>query len=152
MSNNVKKTNFLKEINAIQERVNAYLNENPNDYRILNNVVINVSNESEKNKTQFTSNGEEIISNTVSLYEIDYEKIGYDNLKYGNKSSGTNDIYVMSATTGKVYYAKGFKVWSETIYASTTDVVHIEEKTKQRTINGNKPTYNNQIQMDGMMD
>ena len=110
MSNNVKKTNFLKEINAIQERVNAYLNENPNDYRILNNVVINVSNESEKNKTQFTSNGEEIISNTVSLYEIDYEKIGYDNLKYGNKSSGTNDIYVMSATTGKVYYAKGFKV------------------------------------------
>ena len=145
MYNNVKKSNFLKEINSIQESVNAYLDKNPNEYPILNNLVIDLSNVSDENKAQFSQNREDITNNMVSLYEIDYEKIGYNNLKYGNKKQGTNDVYVLSTTTGKVYYSKGFKVGSEVIYTSTVDVVNIEIKTKNRTINGNKSTYNNPI-------
>ena len=146
MSNNTKKSNFLKEINSIQESVNTYLDNNYNDYPILNNVVIDLSNVSDENKEQFIQNGEEIINNTLSLYEIDYEKIKYTNIKYGNKKDGDNDVYVLSTVTGNVYYAKGFKVGNEVIYCSTVNANNYSVNAyKSKTINGNKPTYNNPI-------
>lgn len=123
MSNNVKKSNFLSEINMIQESVNSYMQKNPNNYPILNNVIIDLSNVSSDNQKQFSENGDEINNNTVSLFEIDFEKLNYQNLKYGRKKYGENDIYVMSATTGKVYYAKGFEVGNEIIYCSSVDVI-----------------------------
>lgn len=136
MSNNTKKTNFATEINSIQKAVDSYLEKNEDDYPILNNIIINLSNVSDENRLQFTSNGDKIINNIISLFEIDYEKIGYTDLKYGNKKDGENDIYVLSAITGKVYYVKGFKTNNKVYYTLTEELQKsLEYKTTDTNVN-----------------
>lgn len=130
MLNNVKRTNFATEISSIQKSVDSYLQKNENDYPILGSVLINLDNVSEESKLQFTNNGENITNNVITLFNIDYEKIGYTDLKYGNKENGENDIYVLSGLTGKVYYAAGFKVGNEVYYTLTDELKKkIEYKT-----------------------
>lgn len=136
MSENSKKLNFATEISTIQKAVDSYLEKNENDYPILNNVVINLSNVSDKSKSQFINNGDIITNNTISLFEIDYNKIGYTDLKYGNKKDGINDIYLLSALSGRVYYAKGLVVGENTYYTLTSDLEKVlEYKTTDIIVN-----------------
>jgi hypothetical protein len=120
MSNNRKLANFATEISTIQDAVDAYLSSNPNDYPILNSVNVNLTNVSQTNRLQFTNNGDIITNNSINLYEIDYNKINYTNLQYGTKKNDNTDVYLMSASTSKVYYIKGFKS-GENVYYTFND-------------------------------
>lgn len=122
MSDNVKKSNFALEINSIQQSVDSYVEKNNGMYPITNSVVVNLSDVSDENKEQFTNNGEMISGNTISLFEINYNDINFTKLKYGNKEEGNTDVYLVSAITGKVYYAKGFKIGSKVYYTLTDEL------------------------------
>lgn len=137
MSNNTKRSSFATEINTIQKSVDSYLQRNENEYPILNNIIIDLSNVSDENKKQFTDNGDKIINNTIALFEIDYSKIGYTDLKYGNKKEGKNDMYLLSGVTGRVYYAKGFVVGENTYYTLTSDLEKVLEYKTTDTIPNN---------------
>ena len=117
-----KKSNFAAEISTLQSAIDSYISSNPYDYPFLNSVTLDLSNVSEQNRLQFTNNGDKIDGNVISLYEIDYEKIGYTNLKYVNKKESTNDVYLVSGTTYKVYYGCGFKVGNEVYYTLTDEL------------------------------
>lgn len=138
MSENSKRSNFALEIYSIQQAVDSYLQNNPNDYPILSSVIINLTNVADENKLQFTNNNDIITDNKISLFEIDYDKIGYSNLKYGNKQDGENDIYLLSAVSGKVYYAKGFIASNEVYYTLTPTLEKVlEYKTTDTVLNTN---------------
>lgn len=132
MLNNTKITNFATEIKTIQQAVDTYLLKNPDEYPVSNSIILDLSNVSSENRLQFTDNGDVIVNDSISLFEIDYNKIGYTDLKYGNKKDGENDIYVLSGITGKVYYAKGFKVGSEIFYTLTSG---LEKALEYKTTN-----------------
>lgn len=66
-----------------------------------------------------------VISNKITLYEINNDLIGINNLKYGDLTSGANDLYVVSKESGKVYYAKGLKIGSKVYFSLTTDIANI---------------------------
>lgn len=138
MSDNIRKTSFALEIKTIQQSIDSYLHEHQNEYPTAGSIVLDLSNVSSKN--QFTDNGDIITNNTISLFVIDYTKIGYTNLKYGNKKDGKNDIYVLSGITGKVYYAKGFKVGNQVYYTLTPELEKVlEYKTSETLVdNGNE--------------
>lgn len=135
MSNRTKRNNFATEIHTIQKSVDSYLQKNENEYPILNSIIIDLSNVSDENKKQFTDNGDKIVNNTISLFEIDYSKIGYTDLKYGNKKDGKNDMYLLSCITGRVYYAKGFVAGENIYYTLTSDLEKVlEYKTKDTVV------------------
>lgn len=122
MARSRKLSSFATEINTVQKAVDTYLNTNSNDYPILESVQINLSSLASDSKVQFTDNGDTISNNTITLYKIDYDKIGVTDLEYGNYSYGENDVYLLSAVTSKVYYVKGFKVGSKVYYTITDEV------------------------------
>lgn len=121
-ANNSKKLSFATEINTLQSAVDAYASSNNGSLPTGDSIIVNVSNLSNEFKNQFLENNETISGNNIVLAEIDYSKIGYNSLKYGNGKDGQNDIYAVSPTTGKVYYAKGFSVGSSLYFTLTDDL------------------------------
>lgn len=119
-ANNSRKLSFAMELNALTQSVNSYANSNNGEYPVGNNIVVNISNIDSEYVSQFSD--EEIVGNTVALAEIDYEKIGYTTLKYGNGKDGENDVYAVSPLTGKVYYAKGLKIGTKVYYTLTSEL------------------------------
>lgn len=135
-SNISKKTGFATEINMIQQAVDAYKTKN-DSYPSKNIVVIDLSSLNDKQKEQFINNGENIISNKLSLVSVDYQAVGITNLKYGT-SETANDIYAISENSGKVYYVKGFKVGNDTYFTLTESLKNllIVNKDKDLTNSG----------------
>ncbi len=91
-----------------------------NDNEILNFpartiLVSNLTSEQNEQMSEEIVNG----ATQIVLYEVDFNTIGANNTIYGKKED-ENDVYVVSNTTGKVYYLKGFK-WEEKIYYTLTD-------------------------------
>lgn len=126
VSNNAKKIAFATEINSLQEATSAYVIKNNGEYPIQDSISLDISKLSAKAKKQFSDNGEVINSdNKILLSKIDYNKIQNNNLKYGNQKNGDNDIYAVSNTTGKVYYAKGIKIASDVYFTLTTDLARL---------------------------
>lgn len=59
----------------------------------------------------------------ITLYELDFDVIDADDTAYGKKENNDeNDVYVVSYTTGKVYYLKGFDWEEETYYTLTEEL------------------------------
>lgn len=58
---------------------------------------------------------------SITLYELDFNELDINDTMYGKKEDGNaDDVYVVSNTTGKVYYLKGFK-WEDKTYYTLTD-------------------------------
>lgn len=84
--------------------------------------TLTVSSLTSEQKTQMS---EEIGTGvtSITLYEIDYDAIDATAVKYGKKAGGdTTDVYLVSNTTGKVYYLKGFKWENKTHYTLTDEL------------------------------
>lgn len=118
--NNSKKISFANEISMLEGAIKNYTIINDGSYPVKGSVVLDLkqcTNELE----QFSN---EVISTTskVVLNEIDYDKLEYKALKYGTGDLGENDIYLLSTTTGKVYYAKGINVGNKTYFSYTEDL------------------------------
>lgn len=129
-ANNSKKIAFASEISSIESAVKNYASVNDSTYPIKSSVVLDISGA--KNEiAQF--NDENISSNyTVVLYEIDYEKINITSLKYGNLKQDSNDEYLISLKTGKVYYAKGLQIGSNTYFSYTDDLKDLLEYNMEK--------------------
>lgn len=109
----------------IQNAVDAYYTKNNATFPVKDTVILDISNVRANVKGQFTENGETIVNNTITLCEIDYDKIGIDALKYGRKQNGSQDVYVVSRKTGNVYYALGVKIGNDTYYSLSDDIKNI---------------------------
>lgn len=143
-ANNAKKIAFGAEIKIVQGAVDSYYTKNNATYPVKENAyTIDFSSEdiSAKNNKIFKDNeGQDKTSFTV--YELDYEKIDTSNLTYGNKSQGNNDgekkkdIYVVSRTSGKVYYLKGLEIGGQKYYTVTDDIENLlSYNSEKNTVN-----------------
>lgn len=84
--------------------------------------VLTVSTLTAEQKEQMS---EEIVSGvtSITLYELDFNVLDVNDTTYGKKENGdTNDVYVVSNTTGNVYYLKGFKWEDKTYYTLTNEL------------------------------
>ena len=122
ISSNAKRINFASEIKTIQQAVDSYVTKNEGEYPTVNSIVMDISKLDPTYQTQFTANQESVIDGKIILNEIDYQKIGITDLKYGNGKRGTNDIYAVSTQTGKVYYVMGVTISNYSYYTLTSDL------------------------------
>ncbi|MDD3304137.1 MAG: hypothetical protein PHP54_04390 [Clostridia bacterium] len=125
ISTNTKRINFASEIKTIQQAVNSYASKNDGDYPVLNNIVVDISALDTAYQNQFKENLETVMNGKIVLNEIDYDKIGITDLKYGNGKRSANDIYAVSMQTGKVYYVMGLTINNYSYYTLTTDLVNL---------------------------
>ncbi len=133
-SNNAKKIAFATELKTLQEAVDEYVNENNGSYPIGNSVVVDITSLSTENKQQFNKETDGYNSGKVLLYDIDYEKINVKSLKYGDESNGANDIYVVSNTSGVVYYAKGLKIGNNTYYTLNEELTTLLNENADKNL------------------
>lgn len=132
-SNNAKKIAFATEITMVEQSVNSYGDRNDGLYPISNNISLDLALLTPKAISQFQDNGETITNNKINLCEIDYSKAELSSLKFGNKKNGENDIYVVSDKTGKVYYAKGYKIGGEIFFGVTEELNNILSYNKDKS-------------------
>ena len=111
---NAKKRAFANEIYTLQKQVEDYKFKN-NKYPIGNVKELNISSVDSELVSIFNSNGENIDGNKVTLYEIDFTKLDLDNLVRG-MDKNSNDIYLFSNESKKVYYIEGEKIENRTYY------------------------------------
>ena len=125
ISSNAKRINFASEIKTIQQAVDSYVTKNEGEYPTVNSIVMDISKLDPTYQTQFTANQESVVDGKIILNEIDYQKIGITDLKYGNGKRGTNDIYAVSNQTGKVYYVMGVTISNYAYYTLTSDLAKL---------------------------
>ncbi|MBR1884527.1 MAG: type II secretion system protein [Clostridia bacterium] len=133
--NNSKKIMFATEINMVQEACNSYKSENQGNFPVTDEIQLNISGVSSKARSQFAN--ENVVSNTITLSKVDYSKLGITSLRYGTSAEGQEDIYVISKSTGKVYYAKGLKVPGNTYYTLTDELLQLLNLDSDMTIESN---------------
>lgn len=126
ISNTSRKIAFASEIKMLQDSVDGYITKNLGEYPVSEFVTIDLSLASDDVKKQFEDNGEEILDSKVVLSKIDYTKLDLISLTRGT-SDTTDDIYVVSTRTGKVYYAKGLKIGNNTYYTLTDELKSLIE-------------------------
>ena len=125
--NNTTKMRFATELSYVQEVVNSYIDV---DYEINFDKTynINLSNASQDVKLQFVN--ENMVNSQVNLFEIDQnlEVLKNSDLTYGKKKIGDSqsekdlDTFLYSATTGRVYYAKGLELNGKLYYTMTDEL------------------------------
>ena len=120
---NSKKRQFAKEVYEIQSMVDTYKKQN-DDYPYIKlaegnkTIDLEVAN---GNENQVAS--EDVIDDKVTLYVINMQKIGANELSRGyNKDNDETDVYAFSNKTGKVYYVKGYSVRRKRYYTLTDEL------------------------------
>ncbi len=119
---NAKKINFSADIVYIQDEVdNYYIKSGYTAYPTGNSVVVDTTLIASVELYQF--NGEDIdpVTSEIILNEINFDIIGIKQRVYGNNESEL-DKYVVSTTTGKVYYIAGVKATGRTYYTVVPDL------------------------------
>ena len=111
---NAKKRAFANEIYTLQKQVEDYKFRN-NKYPIGNAKEVSISSLDSQLVSIFNTNGEQIQENKVTFYEIDFEKLDLDSLTRGMNNT-SNDIYLFSNESKKVYYIVGEKIGDKTYY------------------------------------
>lgn len=113
---------FASEIKQLEYLVKQAKNLNDGEDFDFVPRTLAVSSLTDEQKTQMSEEiGTEVTS--ITLYEIDYNAIDAVATKYGKKNGGdTTDVYLVSNTTGKVYYLKGFKWEDKTHYTLTPEL------------------------------
>ncbi len=124
VSNNFKKQEFAIELSYVQDAVNNYKAVN-NSYPLLSNsYTVDITGSSVAN--QFAV--EPKTSNEVTLYEIDMQKLGNIETKYGHKNNN-NDAYAVSQSTGIVYYMAGINVSGKLYYTLNDELKDLIDYT-----------------------
>lgn len=113
------KTKYAIELLDIQTKVDNYYIAN-GKYPSVATISFDVSKFREEEKAQIS--GENVTSNKITLYSIDFNLLGIKNKLYGNNKNST-DVYALSETTGKVYYIKGFE-YKKIRYYTLTDELY----------------------------
>lgn len=116
------KKEYANEINSIQKVVDQYEFMN-GKYPVVDDVVtFSLSTLSAEEKEQF-ANEPGYATNEVIFKEIDLYEAGVDEVTRGTKADDYGmDVYVVSETTGKVYYLKGEKYDGVKYYTLTNEL------------------------------
>ncbi len=121
IKNSTKKKEFAKEIYSIQQLVDAYKFKNEK-YPVNTNITFSIATLENEDKIQFINepgySSNEVIFKIIDLYEA-----GIESTTRGmQKNSNTNDIYVVSENTGKVFYLKGEEIGDRVYYTLSDDL------------------------------
>lgn len=108
------KTMFANEILNIQTLVDEYYAKN-GSFPIGNSVTFNYNELESFGKSQFAS------ESSTQFYEVALQDIGLASVEFANKDS-QNDVYVLSNTTGKVYYLEGLEYDSKMYYTVSDEL------------------------------
>lgn len=104
---NTNKKEFIREYKLVEAATKDYVMRSSGIIG-FKETTFNLMNVEASFRNQFE--GEEIVNNTIDMYVIDLEKIGVINSTYGVKKDGDeNDIYLLSKSTDRIYYKKGFE-------------------------------------------
>lgn len=124
--NNSTKIQFSSELSYLQEMVYDYRIKNNNVYPTLEEYQFDISGLTTEEIDQFAN--EQILTNSITLYKIDSKIFGLSDLKYGN-GNDEKDYYLLSKSTGKVYYAEGIKFKNMMYYTLTDDLKKLANYT-----------------------
>ena len=120
---NSKKRQFAKEVYEIQSMVDTYKKQN-DEYPYVKLAEGNKTIDLEVdngNEDQVAS--EDVIDDKVTLYVINMQKIGANELSRGyNQDNDETDVYAFSSKTGIVYYVKGYSVRRKIYYTLTDEL------------------------------
>lgn len=114
---NTRKKQIFREMSLVQSSWETYIARNTEKTSSLNMVDLTIADLAPGAVSQF--NSEYILDGKVTLAVIDLSEIDVEDVNYGNGQQGTNDRYLVSLRTGKVYYEKGFVIGGETYYTVT---------------------------------
>ena len=110
-----RKKEFGKEIYMIQNLAEKYYFENE-VYPVKGTKEFSLDTMDLVDRTQFL-NEPGYDSNLIEFEILDLYELGVENVTRGTMSnSDANDIYVISKTTGKVFYLKGEKIGDKVFY------------------------------------
>jgi len=119
INNVIKETQvkgFASELQQLEYLINDYKTRNSGNV-YFNEYIIDTTAIPSDFLAQMSE--ETIVGNNITLYEIDYYKIDAMDTNYGKQENGSDDIYLYSLATGKVYYKLGFEYNSEKYYTLT---------------------------------
>ena len=120
--NNTKKVKFASEISYVEEIVNTYRLNNNGSYPSSKFVNVDCSSINPVYLNEQFVN-EEINSDNLILYKIDFSMLNPHELMYTDINSDSGDnIYCISPTTGRVYFLQGVKIGRKTYYTLTDDL------------------------------
>ncbi len=110
---------FAVEILNIQNAVDEY-KLRYDKYPSSIEIEFDLTKISDKDRKQFDN--ETIQNSSITFNFIDVSLIGIKDTEFGN-GKVTNDIYVLSETTGRVYYLEGVE-YEEDVYYTLTDELY----------------------------
>ena len=110
---------FTMELVNVQNAVDEY-EQKYGKYPGTENYVFDTTNIKGSAIEQFAT--ETVTDNKITFKKIDMSLINMLNLEYGNEKE-TDDVYVVSETTGKVYYLLGIE-YDKVYYYTLTDMLY----------------------------
>jgi len=111
-------SSWANELMYIQDVVDEELNKSSILVDASDTVSVNIGVLTDEQKVE-QFEGETITDNSVELSILDLGKLDVTNTLYGNLET-EEDVYAVSLTTGRVYYAQGFEI-DDTVYFTLTD-------------------------------
>ncbi|MEG2348647.1 MAG: hypothetical protein RSB67_03265 [Clostridia bacterium] len=117
INTDAKKKEFAKEVYTLQKLVEEYNFKN-NEYPVKNAISVSIQTLDSNSRSQFEKETG-YASGTIQLFEIDLAKADVNTITRGLETK-PKDKYLVSKTTGKVYYYLGQKI-ENTIYYTLTD-------------------------------
>lgn len=111
---NTRKKQFNREISLVKSSLDKYISRNSGKIVYSNTVEINIADISENEIDQFSS--ETAFDGKIILKVIDLNEINVENITFGNGKEGIKDRYLVSLSTGKIYYEKGLTIGKNTYY------------------------------------
>lgn len=126
---NVDLSTFANNISQIQNSIRSmYLLENHlpiinNAPKITRENILNLVPNEKRGalNTELEKNGE---TDKTYFYQIDLDKAGVDKTRIGSGKNGSDDIYVVSMNSLKVYFLKGVKYKEKFHFSLDTDIVN----------------------------
>lgn len=150
-----KKVAFAEELKQIEDQVSVYYLQNGEVYpaytnddgtlitktpseikSVIGEKKFNILKEEMKSNKE---NGEEEITEATQLafYAIDLNKLDLDKKTRGiKKDNSEEDVYVISAKTGRAYYLKGVKAGGETYFSLSNKILNYLGKVESTTTEG----------------
>ena len=123
---------FALELLNIQTAVDDY-HYKYEKYPSISEYTLDTTTIQSESLAQF--DGETITDNKITLKLLNMSLIGITDTEFGNGKD--KDIYLLSETTGKVYYLKGIAYKGVTYYTLTTELTDILDITSNLNVSTN---------------
>ena len=135
-------TAFAEDLNTIQDQIETYYlqnnefpTEDPEEEAMSQEQIVSLASNQDKLETEMAENGDLNEDGELgAFYEVDMSKINVTRTVRGMKENGENDIYVVSASTMKVYYLKGLEVRNEVYFSLSSKIIKYARNQVEATV------------------